>query len=95
MSRVNRPVAGVVLISSLAALPLAFLVVGIAAAGLVALSVVAAALGLVRAIDRATPQDWPPPGPPTIDVPHGPVFDQFMAPDGVVVDRYSAKRLGA
>jgi hypothetical protein len=91
MSRPNRPFAGVVFISSVAALPLAFLVVGIAAVGLIALSVVAAALGLVRAIDRATPL-WPSSAPPAIDAPHGPVFDQFMSPDGMVVDYYSATR---
>jgi hypothetical protein len=91
MSRLHRPFAGVVLISSVAALPLAFLVVGIAAVGLVALSVVAAALGLVRAIDRATPV-WPSAAPPSIDAPHGPVFDQFMSPDGIVVDYYSVTR---
>jgi hypothetical protein len=54
-------VGGVVLLTSIAAFPLALLVVGVAAVALIALSVVAAALGLVRALDRSAP--------PAIDIP--------------------------
>jgi hypothetical protein len=79
-------VGGVLLVTSVAAFPLALIVVGVAAVALIALCVVAAAVGVVRAIDRSGPPWWPPEEARAIDVPRGPLFDQFMSPQGVVVD---------